>query len=229
MKRAPWVALAAIALLVGTSAWSERKELPNASVPLDFTGIDTLVVRTISPEVVFDRGKPRLSHDRGKPMRVTRAGTTLTIEPHEKEQYRNVRLLVPVTLRRIVLHGGEVAAHVPVGELDIEGTAELTWKGDARVLRIVDAAPKPHADCDEYCRTVKVERGTVGELVVRSRHGRIHVVDATRVARIEFVLGADATYTLGGLRSAPTHVTVVGYADEPPAAVGSGAPAPRRQ
>jgi hypothetical protein len=212
MKLAPWVALGAVAAFVAAVAWAEKPPMPGTVLPLDFSGIDTLVVETQSAKIELDQAATHEIHlDYGESASVERRGATLRIRG--KGSYQDIR--APVTLRRIVLEGGGIQAGQGVGELDVETTGTLSWRGDARVLRIVNHLQQPR--CDDWCNSVEINQGNIGTLFVRLHGGRVALNKAGAIDRVVLALGADAQYELEGLRGAPPPVIVIGEHDEPPA------------
>jgi hypothetical protein len=230
MKLAPWMALAAIALLMSGSLLSTRARSERSLQVLDFTGIDTLVVETKGmAEVTLGNfpGRMVAKFDATVDASVTRRGNVLEI----KDEHGWLEIEAPATLRRIV--GADqvhVAEGVRVRDMLIEGDDLLSWKGDADRLRIVQLA-KPSTGtckCDHHTvGTVGVERGRIGELWVRSERGHVSLDRVEDIGHATLELGEHAEYDLGGLHGKPPEVTLIALPAAPPAAPTTGAkPAP---
>jgi len=210
MKIAPWVALAAIGTFLAAVAWAKRPPMPGQSLPLDFSGIDTLVVQTKNPRIALDTAAPyRVSYGYLESALVERHGTTLTLRG--KGSLHEIG--APPTLRHLVVDGGTVEAKTGVGEMDIETAKPLSWDGDARILRIDSHA----ADRDCYPCGVEIEDGQIGMLFVRAHENHVSIRSA-HVASVVLALGEKATYSLRDLHGAPPPVTLIGEHDAPPQA-----------
>jgi hypothetical protein len=223
MKRAPWVALAAIAMFLAAIASSHRIARPEQVVALDFTDIDTLVVNASASIVLQPASEAtRLLQEyhyhapdvpRETP-RVTRQGTTLTIHAAATAAgYLRTKVHAPATLRRIVVAGGDIEATSPVDALEIETTGALSWNGRAKSLRILDRT-RDSGGCAGCDHSLRIADGTIGTLVVRTRSGNVVMAQAERLGDVRLELGEEAEYELGSLHGNPPQVTVVAYPAE---------------
>jgi hypothetical protein len=219
MKRAPWVGLGAIAVLLATLGWSPAAtyDAPQVApdLALDFRGIDTLVVRSPGALVELHGPGTAMRLENGDDVEVTRVGTTLVVSQAQRS-YPGLRIHAPAALRRIETDSGRVQAMASVGAIVVEAHGAIEWSGDARSLQLLDGGPK--ASCKRECRPVlKVDGGEIGTLFARTRGGSIVLDDPARIAQATLALGEEAEFTLAGLREVPTHVQVVGYDAAPPA------------
>jgi hypothetical protein len=208
MKLAPWVALAAIGTFLAAVAWAKRPPMPDQSLPLDFSGVDTLVVQTQDSRIALDDAAPyRISFGYSESALVERHGATLTIRG--KGTLHEIR--APSTLRRLVVDGATIEAKDAIGEMDLETTRPLSWEGDARILRI----DKKTFERDCYSCSIDIDDGQIGMLFVRAHEGHISIRSAN-VAAVVLALGEKATYSLRDLHGTPPPVTLVGEHGAPP-------------
>jgi hypothetical protein len=232
MKLAPWVALAAIALLMSGSLWSKRHVSNELLQRLDFTGVDTLVVKSKARAEVHLGKFPGRMVDRFHDdieASVMRNGNVLTIT----QENGWLEIEAPATLRRIEgVSAVEVAEGVRAQDVVIEGDDSLTWSGDVDRLRIVHHSdPSARCSCpgnaDQTSGRVEVTDGRIGSLHVRSERGRVSLNDIEAIGHATLELGEHAEYDLGGMHGKPPEVTLIALPAATPAAPTTGAkPAP---
>lgn len=227
MKGAPIVALAAIAVLLMAVAQPHRARSGlgghHERTPVDFTGVDTLVVEFHDATVVLD-GEPvegAVMASAGR-FEAVREGATMTLRPLGRALH-GTRVHAPPTLRAIELRGREVIARVPVDALEIRAHGYVQWRGDARSLRLVDLG-SPRADCARDCGNILSVSGRIDNLSARTAHGTVALEHAESVGNVVLELGADAEYELGGLHGPPRPVTLRPFEASP--AVTDAAPKP---
>jgi hypothetical protein len=215
MKLAPWIALAAVALFVAAATVPKEMEPEEVVVALDLSGIDTVVVASGTPEIVLRYAaeasvlhhRPQLHYD------VRREGSTLTLALADSaNRYDDGEVSLPRSLRRLVVQGGTVNAHAAPVALEVETSGDVEWHGDAGSLLVVDRTHQERT-CRECATTVKIAKGHIAELTVRTRSGTVELDRAEQLGRVHLELGADADYRLGGLQGKPPAVLVTGLSD----------------
>jgi hypothetical protein len=224
MKLAPWMALAAIALLMSGSLLSRKESTQHRFQALDFTGIDTLVLENAHfDEVKLGNFPGRMvdKFDSQVSASATRQGRVLTI----RIEHAWLEIEAPATLRRIVGAGQVSVAHgVRVRDMLLEGNESIKWRGDVDRLRIVHATAPSEGTCkcpghdDFTVGTVDVEGGRIGELRVRSERGHVTLGRVEDIGHATLELGEHAEYDLGGLHGKPPEVTLIALPATPPAA-----------
>jgi hypothetical protein len=218
MKRAPWVGLGAIAVLLATLGWSPAAtyDAPQVApdLALDFRGIDTLVVRSPGALVELHGPGTAMRLEASDDVTVLREGATLVVS-QARRSYPALSVHAPAALRRIELDNGSIEAKASIGTIVVEAHGAVGWSGDARSLQLLDGGAK--ASCKRECRPVLKVDGEIGALFARTRGGSIVLDDPARIAQATLALGEEAEFTLAGLREVPTHVQVVGYDAAPPA------------
>jgi hypothetical protein len=207
MKRAPWVALASLALLVAASAWKHEKPAPPPIVhtPVDFTGIDTIDLERfgVANVVLVAPGSPNdVRQSLGYPLVVRRHDGKLELEI-DYDDHADIVLRAPNTLHRIAGVFGKVTAQAPVSSLEIEAGMGVDWSGDADRLRI---------DCESFCKAdVEIQAGRIRELSVRIDEGKLVLAHPSDIGTVRLELGPEASYTLGKLQGPSPAITVVRF------------------
>lgn len=200
MKLAPWVGGAAVMVLLGVAGWSRSEPCVcerGKATPLDFSGIDTLeVVGGNHPDIVLG-GKPlEYSQPLDYAVTVERRGSALRVVAGDTDIHLTVT--APASLRRLVLsEGGDVNAEKgSVGDLTIEVHGSVSWKGDARSLRLLHrGAIKPCAQDEWRCNAeVTFWSGNIERFEARLPEGSMTLHDPDGVERLVVALGPDASW-----------------------------------
>jgi hypothetical protein len=224
MKVAPWVALAAVALLMSGSLLTRRDAQEGPLRKLDFTGVDTLVMKSKSRvEVTLGKFPGRMvdPFDDDVEATVTRSGNVLTIT----NEYGWLQIEAPETLHRIegadqinVAHGNRVA------DMLVQGSESISWAGDVDRLRIIHRTKPSTGTCrcpeheERTVGSVLVQRGQVGSLEILSERGKVSLGQVEDIGHATLELGEDAEYDLGGLHGKPPEVTLIALRATPPVA-----------
>jgi hypothetical protein len=220
VKRAPLVALAAIGLFLAAIVAPDRQRLWGDEVhkPVDFTGIDTLVVdlEHSNVDVILARRPPTAGKFAGSDLYkvdVAIRGSTMTLTQATKGflPIFDLKIVAPIGIRVVEMDDGSVEAKSRIESMEIRGRGAVRWEGDVGSLRLADLkALEP--DCATKNRNcggnLSVERGTIDRVVARTPHGTVSFDHAEDIGEIVLELGDDASYELGGLHGPPPPVTL---------------------
>jgi hypothetical protein len=138
MKKAPFVGLVAVGLLVATFALTERVPTPDRIVALDFAGIDTLVLAGDSVNVHIGRDEPlqaKFSSHGERNLQVRRDGRTLYVRLVGKGA-GDLRVFAPPSLRVIELTAGDIETKAHLEALEVRVGSRLDWNGPVDALRL---------------------------------------------------------------------------------------------
>jgi hypothetical protein len=222
MKLAPWFGLAAIALLLGATTLAGRREPVVSLLPLELEGIDTVVVPDAQVEVVIDatrRPAARIEWQFSSELSLLarRADRTLVVSVSQDADYRRyatVKMVLPPTVRSLVIAGGTVEAKTAPPALHVSVGEQFHWTGDIPALTLVQRPPE--FDCDCAAGNSMSVAGRVATLHATAWNGTVRLSTSRAPGRTTLSLGPRATYSLEGLRGPAPVVTVVPYAGKVP-------------
>jgi hypothetical protein len=226
MKLAPWTALGAIVLFFGMAAAARNPDLDGQVIALDFTGIDRLEVKGGDIDVAFSEkslphallGADAFEDEAANPrVQVARVGRTLRVRLLDVQD-DTVTIVAPTRVRELVLDGGEIEARARVPQLGVRSHGNVSWKGDAGSLHLVEFAPDAE-ECEVYgAIEFTIGEGDVASLYVRTRDGRVALDGDAKLGPTTLALGPLGQITLENSRRLPP-VRVVDLAPGPCAKV----------
>jgi hypothetical protein len=209
IKRAPWVALASLALFVVANAWRHEDPPPpvQAQSTMDFSGMDALDLEwTLADVVLVAPGEAHgIDHALDHPPAITRKGRTLVVKAEREDSVIVHAVRAPHALRRIRTHGGSITAQVPVSALEIETAQNLQWAGDAKALRF-----------ESVHGNIEIGKGRVESLYVRLGDGEVTFLDPSGIGKAHLELGPKARYSFGRLRGPPPPIVIVPFHESAP-------------
>jgi len=205
MKYAPLLAGSALVLLLVALATANPFTPLRKVVPLDFTGIDTLVVHGTSPQIQIssaEAAEASYIDETDKTLSVHRAGNRLLIAI-SSEGYLELKLNVPPSVRDIVVHGGNIVAKERLQSMQVSTSNGVTWEGDIARLDLRDTIDhsshaSDHCGCGNP--TFTVSDGHIAELLVRSSEGDLELWKPEKIDAVYAWLGQKGGVSLHDAR-----------------------------
>lgn len=205
MKSAPWVAGSALCLLLVALATANPFSPLRKVVPLDFTGIDTLELHGVMPQIEISSRQAATasySDEVDRTLEVVRKGNRLLITGHS-EGWLDVQLSVPPSVRRFGLQGARIVTKEPLQSIQVLSSNGLTWEGDVALLDLRDIADHSK-DKDDECScsgtNFTVSDGHIAELLVRSPHGTLSLSEPDKIGAAYAWLGEKGGVSLDRAR-----------------------------
>ena len=204
MKLAPMVAGGTLGLVLLVLSTAKAVSPPNKRQPLDVAGIDTLEIRTSGLSIVgINADEPAfLFYQDSVEAKVglRRNGSVLVVDA-DVGDYAPLRISVPPSVHRFILREGEINAHVPVQEVEVQARA-VTWTGDVgRLVLRGSALPEAKAgECQCKSNNFAVDKGRVGELRAYSTNGRLTLEKPDDIGAAYAQLGPDGRVSVTSAR-----------------------------
>lgn len=193
---------AGLALALFLSAWLPLDSKPKRVVqPLSFGGIDTVVLQGGANQVHFSDGKSQAAYN---PMEIPRLlerrqGRVLVIFPEAggRDSY-DVHL--PPSVRVLDVGGASLVVDkdVRMSPLVVRTNNDLSWRGNAPRLDIIDSQVRRREVACDYCGPeITIDEGRIGELRISTGFGRVGLAQPDELGRTILFLGPDARFSLG--------------------------------
>lgn len=205
MKVAPVMFCASLAIFFAAIAASQRN--PNlekpVQIPLDFNGIDTLVVSSEHVANIRLRNdvKPTMSYgneyyndrdENNAELKAVRLGTKLVITMDHARGYGDLEIIVPSSVRRLVVDQANIEANVNAVSLEVQASGFLNWSGAARALHIHDSRIYKDGCKSECVSRFTIAKGQIDELFVETLKGAVILEASEQLKSIRLSLGPDA-------------------------------------
>ncbi|MGH8110029.1 MAG: hypothetical protein ACREO1_15080 [Arenimonas sp.] len=214
MKIAPIMFCASLAIFFATIATSQRNpelEKP-VQVPLDFSGIDTLEVLAGQGVNISLRNdvKPTMSYgnkyynnrdEDNAELKAVRLGNKLVISMEDVHGYGNLEIVMPSSVRRLIVDQVNIEANVNDVSLDMQVSGSLNWNGAAHSLRIRDSRIYKSGCKDECVSYFTIRKGQIDELSLETLKGVVTLEASEQLKSTHLLLGPDAALSVNHVES----------------------------
>jgi len=206
MKYAPWVAGAALGVIVLTLSTAKAIDPPDKITALDVSGIDTLEVHSNRAVEITIRSdvpaRAKYGDSTKSKVGVRRQGSRLIVDAHLEGGYEDLDLSVPASIHRLVLDGGTVHTKEKLASMELLVSGDVGWNGDVGTLVMRDTKDRKRSGkCECGSATdFNVHGGFIREAWFYSPDGRLKLEASDHIDSVHAWLGPKGDVSLDGAR-----------------------------
>jgi hypothetical protein len=213
MKVAPLIFCAALGIFLTTIAVSKRipVEVSKATQVLDFTGIDTLEIRSEDTAKISIRddaatllsdGAAYDYYEGGNSVArfsVNISGSKMLILA-DQMRYRDFTVVMPSSVKKLQVRNASINTNAGIEDLSVRVSKSLQWEGNANRVQIVDM--RDYADPEVKCMSnIEIKSGAIVDLLIQTGNGMVKLDALDQIKTTTLRVGPKASLLISPVSS----------------------------